>query len=79
MKSLAQQGTTKIELQLKFTKSANMNIYVYGGVNRFEAKTPITPSNAPAEIGKWYTVDFTKVPGMLVVAYPNKKDANNPA
>lgn len=46
MKSLAQQGTTKIELQLKFTKSANMNIYVYGGVNRFEAKTPITPSNA---------------------------------
>lgn len=51
LKSLAQQGTTKIELHLKIVKAAHMNVYLYGGESRFDAKTPIIADNAPAVAG----------------------------
>lgn len=71
LKSLAQQGTRKIELHLKITKLKNMNVYVYGGESRFDAKMPIIPDNKPATVGVPYKVDQQKDKGMLLVAYPN--------
>ena len=47
-----------------------MNVYVYGGPNRFDATESVVGGNAQAVVGRNYTVDATK--GMLIVAYPNE-------
>ena len=47
-----------------------MNVYIYGGLSRFEAKTSIIRDNAQPELSKVYSIKYTK--GLLVVAYPIK-------
>lgn len=46
-----------------------MNVYVYGGLNRYTAMTNIVPSNTPAGAGEIFKIDYQG--GMFIVAYPN--------
>lgn len=48
-----------------------MNVYIYGGLSRFEAKTSIIRNNEQPELNKEYSIEYTK--GMLVVAYPEQQ------
>lgn len=45
-----------------------MNVYLYGGKTRDTATESIVEDNLPLEIGKTYSIDYTK--GMLLIAYP---------
>jgi len=69
MQSLVEQQTTKMEIQVTFTKNTEMNVYIYGGQSRNQATESITENNEPIELGKTYSIDYQK--GFLVVAYPN--------
>lgn len=46
-----------------------MNVFIYGGRNRFTATQQVTPFNEQVLIGKEYSIDATL--GFLVVAYPD--------
>ena len=46
-----------------------MNVFVYGGKDRYSATTPINGNNQ-LEIGTNYTVPYSE--GMLLIAYPIK-------
>lgn len=47
-----------------------MNVYVYEGKNRFEAKNPVVEGNQQVALNTNYTVDTDS--GFLIVAFPNK-------
>ena len=49
-----------------------MNVFIYGGLSRFEAKTSIIRGNVQPELNKVYSIEYAK--GMLVIAFPNKQD-----
>ena len=67
---LSGMDVDNIQLELKIIKADQMNIYVYGGLNRFEATTNIIPQNTPAEAGDTYHINYEM--GMVVIAYPNE-------
>ena len=46
-----------------------MNVYLYGGKDRFSANIPIINNNEPVKIGSNYTISTDT--GMLLIAYPN--------
>lgn len=47
-----------------------MNVYIYGGQDRFDATKSLVRHNEMPIVGKNYTVDLSE--GMLIVAWPNK-------
>ena len=47
-----------------------MNVFLYGGKDRFNANIPIITNNEPVRVGSNYTISIDT--GMLLVAYPNK-------
>ena len=47
-----------------------MNVYIYGGQDRFSATNSLVSGNQMPLVGKNYTVDLTE--GILVVVWPNK-------
>ena len=47
-----------------------MNVFLYGGKDRFNANIPIITNNEPVRVGSNYTISINT--GMLLVAYPNK-------
>ena len=55
---------------VEFSKLKEMNVYVYQGQSRFEARESIVPGNEQVIAGRNYTADASK--GMLIVAYPNE-------
>ena len=40
-----QENYDEIEIQLQITKAEGLNVYLYGGSSRFDAKTPVTENN----------------------------------
>ena len=75
MKSLKDEKTTKIEIQLSVTKAKQMNVYLYAGKSRFEATESVVENNAPVELDKVYSIDHNT--GFLLVAYPNEGKATD--
>jgi len=59
-----------IATQVKVTKATGVNVYLYGGRDRFDAKIEMVPNNAPVTLGETYTVDY--MTGLLLIAYPNE-------
>ena len=47
-----------------------MNVFLYGGPNRFEATQSVVQDNLRVQVGKSYYIDYSV--GFLLVAYPNK-------
>ncbi len=47
-----------------------MNVFIYEGPSRFEAKNPIVYGNESPNINSVYKVPYQE--GMMVVAYPDK-------
>lgn len=47
-----------------------MNVYIYGGKDRFSATEKIVDHNDQVTPNKEYSIPYTK--GMLVIAFPNK-------
>jgi len=47
-----------------------MNVYIYGGKDRFSATESIVVNNSQPIVNKSYKVDMDT--GVLVIAYPNK-------
>ena len=47
-----------------------MNVYLYGGSDRFNAITPITDQNEQVVLDQEYTVDADV--GFLLIAYPDE-------
>merc|ERR1711939_125762 len=47
-----------------------MNVYLYGGNNRFNASISLVKNNEQVKVGETYTIDSAI--GMLLVAYPNQ-------
>ena len=62
-----------ITTQAKVTKATGVNVYLYGGRDRFNAKIKMVPNNAPVTLGETYTVDY--MTGLLLIAYPNEEQA----
>lgn len=58
----------KVSIYFKMTKKSNIDVYIYGGKDRFSATEMIVEDNKQPEINKEYTVDVEN--GMLVVAVP---------
>ena len=54
----------------KLEAADQVNVYVYGGADRFTATESIVPMNAMPTVGVEYGTDASK--GILVVAFPNK-------
>ena len=61
------------KLHIQITKKTAMNTYIYGGLNRLEAKESLIQDNEQATFGTTYSVGIDK--GFLVVAYPNEGTA----
>jgi hypothetical protein len=51
------------------TKATEMNVYLYGGKDRFSATLPVVQNNEPLTVGQTYKIDSDI--GFLLVAYPN--------
>ena len=64
------KSTLGLRIYLKVIKSRNINVYIYGGRNRFHAAIPITRDNELAKVGANYTTGLDT--GYLVVAYPEE-------
>lgn len=47
-----------------------MNVYIYEGTDRYNAKKSLIQDNAQIELGVNYTVSNSS--GILVIAYPNE-------
>ena len=47
-----------------------MNVYIYEGLSRNEAKRPVVYGNAQPNVGSVYKVPYQE--GMMIVAYPDK-------
>lgn len=58
-------------MQITIGKNDNMNVFLYGGKDRFTANEPITENNTPLVSGKTYSIDYKK--GFLLVAYPKQE------
>ena len=55
-----------------------MNVYLYGGLNRFEATKSVVENNEQVKEGVTYEIDY-KI-GFLLIAYPNEgKDSKETA
>ncbi len=52
-----------------------MNVYLYGGRDRFSALVQVVPDNEAATVGEAYYVDHDV--GMLLVAYPNSEQTTD--
>ena len=76
IKAVPEQELSKIKkvislkIYLQVTKAQNMNVYLYGGKDRFNADVSIVNDNQPVKVGSNYTISIDS--GMLLVAYPNK-------
>jgi hypothetical protein len=57
-------------IYVEFTQATNMNVYIYGGKNRFSATEEVVSGNTQIKLNRNYTIDISK--GFLIVAYPNK-------
>ena len=57
-------------IQLSVIRANGMNVYLYGGNNRFNASIPLVKGNEQVKVGETYTIDSAV--GMLLVAYPNQ-------
>jgi len=55
---------------MKVTKKKNVNVYLYGGRNRFNAVQNVVYGNQQLELNKNYTVKTSA--GFMLVAYPDK-------
>ena len=60
---------SNLSLIVKLTKLKNMNVFIYEGPDRDNAKTNIN-ENMQLVVGNNYTVSYKS--GMLMVAYPEK-------
>lgn len=60
-----------IAIDVTVTKAKDMNVYLYGGADRFSATIPIVQNNEAVSQGQTYRVDSET--GFLMVAYPNKE------
>lgn len=58
-------------IKVQVTKRHGMNVYMYGGSDRFTATESIIENNQQAEENEVYEVDSKK--GLVLIAYP---DAN---
>jgi len=58
------------QIVVNFSKLNEMNVYVYGGKNRYDSTVSITEGNDDVKIGKNYSIPVET--GMLIVAYPNE-------
>ena len=58
-----------IAIDVTVTKAKDMNVYLYGGSDRFSATIPIVQNNEAVTQGQTYRVDSET--GFLMVAYPN--------
>ena len=52
-----------------------MNVYVYGGKDRFNATKKIVEYNDQIEENKEYSIEYNQ--GMLIVAFPNQNQVTN--
>jgi len=62
----------EVSLYIKFLKKTEMNVYIYGGKDRFSATENIIEENSQPMINVPYKVDIDT--GILVIAYPNKDE-----
>lgn len=60
----------ELRLYFKATKMTEMNVYIYGGKDRFSATEKIIDNNDMVTPNQEYSILYTK--GMLIVAFPNK-------
>jgi hypothetical protein len=58
-----------ISINIQVTKAKDMNVYLYGGQDRFSAFLPVVENNSPVQPGQTYKIDSET--GFLLVAYPN--------
>lgn len=63
------EENSNLKIVLNLSKLKNMNVFVYGGKDRYSATKPIN-GNQQLIAGRNYTVPVSE--GMLLVAYPNK-------
>ena len=66
----SQNLAEKSRIYVEFTQANDMNVYIYGGKNRFEATEEVVSGNSAVKLNRNYTIDISK--GFLIVAYPNK-------
>ena len=60
-----------IAIDLTVTKAKDMNVYLYGGADKFSATIPIVQNNEAVTVGQTYRVDSET--GFFMVAYPDKE------
>ena len=58
-----------VKIHLTVSKATGMNVYLYGGRDRYTALEEIVPGNEAVTVGTTYTTDSDK--GFLLVAYPD--------
>ena len=59
-----------LRIFLKIKNNKNLNVYLYGGRDRYNAVESIISGNKKAELNTNYTVDVDD--GFLIVAYPDE-------
>jgi len=57
------------KLHVHVSRKLDMNVFVYGGPSKFEAKQSIIPGNEQATVGATYSIGSDS--GLLIVAYPD--------
>jgi len=62
---------SEARIYIEVSKMTNMNVYIYGGPDRFSATEQITKGNQMPVTGRNYSIPVSK--GVLVVAYPNQE------
>lgn len=61
-------GKDAIKMQIKITKAQALNVYLYGGISRLEAKDSVTEDNEQVTLDELYEIDTDT--GFLLVVYP---------
>ena len=54
----------------RLNQADQVNVYVYGGADRFSATESVVGDNSMPQIGAEYGADASR--GLMVVAFPNK-------
>lgn len=69
IKAMIEEHQNQLQIEVTVTKATEMNVFLYGGPNRFEATQSVVQDNLRVQVGKTYYIDYTV--GFLLLAYPN--------
>lgn len=73
--ALLGESNNRVAVTVSVAKAEALNVYLYGGKDRFSATNSVIEGNAQVTPGEVYTVDSDS--GFLLVAYPSDNSASD--